>query len=118
MNINNVLSWNDRNRAANLLKKFDKVVIATPQKYITSPEDDLPGLTCHVIVQDDGAWLEMDQGTRIVSEEIPALTVQKWNKSTFSFLKHWLAKVYDQPEVNKSEKIIIKNYCNFTENEW
>jgi hypothetical protein len=101
----NVLSWSDRNKASKLILNCEYVIIATPEKEISNEID----YSVLIYLDEKGSWVDIDFGCQMPCLDIPELSVEKWSKQNYSYFKHWLAKVFDEPGLQKTDKFILIN---------
>lgn len=102
-NNTNVISWDDRNKASKLILNNEIVIISTPEKEISNDVE----YTVYIYIDHKGSWVNIDFGCEMPCEDIPELCVNKWNKQSYSYFKHWLSKVFDEPSLKRSDKFIL-----------
>lgn len=101
------LSWDDRNQSLKIIINQKEITIITPQKNLSSKYEAKH--VVYIFIDDHSAWVEVDFGAQSILNDIPSLQVNSWNKSTLSYLKHWMCKVFDELYIQQSDKIIVKS---------
>lgn len=107
-----MLIWSERHSAFKKIFTENKCVIQGTD--LPDPEDPSdPSFIAKIYITSKGAGTETIYGDKIVATDIPALNVFEWSKENISYLKHWLFKVFDDPQIYRGDKIVIEARGNW-----
>lgn len=91
-----VLSWHDKKGCYDRLLQQGKVFLQGSKKY---------DISIQIIINDYGTEVLLNNS---IINEIPGLSIITWNKTSSSFVKHWLVKVLDENYIQNANLIEIE----------
>lgn len=105
LNATNIIHiWEDRHLA--LQSAINDGIFTLQGKDLPDPEDPTdPQFTVRIIISGTGAGTEFLYGEQLIATDVPAINVNCWSKRNFSYLKHWISKVLDDPSVYRGNEI-------------